>query len=54
MFCGSVTTRGYRVPNRMKGFVCEECYQRWAQEVSAFVGSARSAMPIAADCGCSA
>lgn len=30
MFCGSVTTRGFRVPDRMKGFVCEECYQRWA------------------------
>jgi hypothetical protein len=36
----------------MKNFVCEECDQRWAQEVGAFVGSARSAMPIAAVCGC--
>lgn len=29
MFCNGVATKGFRVPDRLKGFVCGECYQRW-------------------------
>jgi hypothetical protein len=53
MFCDGTAAKGFRVPDRKKGFVCGDCYQRWlsagrkctacetpvtgAQEVGAFV-----------------
>ena len=29
LFCNGVATKGLRVPGRLKGFVCGECYQHW-------------------------
>jgi hypothetical protein len=29
MFCGSAAAKGFRVPDRLKGFGCWDCYQGW-------------------------
>jgi hypothetical protein len=64
MFCNGVAAKGFRVPDRLKGFVCGQCHQRWVstgrkcaicgtpvsgvQEVGAFV---EQRMLGHADCG---
>jgi tRNA(Ile2) C34 agmatinyltransferase TiaS len=28
-FCGGAASKGFRVPDLTKGFVCEACYRHW-------------------------
>jgi hypothetical protein len=30
--CGAVATKGFRAPDRLNGFVCKSCYERWESD----------------------